>query len=240
MELKLKSYAAELRRKSGYNNAEPVNYKILLKQLDIITLFRPLSADFSGMSYKEDDSMFMLVNSNHSLGRQNFTIGHELFHLYFDKGFVPHKCNTGLFPIKNANERMADLFASHLILPEEGILQYIPEEELIKDAIKLPTLLKIEQTFCSSRQALLHQLLKMELISKKFLDHYSANVKSGARQFGFPLELYNSTPDNALVGAYGFLANNLWEQNKISEGHFRELMMAIGVDLNDNSFDEKT
>lgn len=240
MELKLKTNAAELRRKAGYNNAEPVNFMILLKQLDIITLFRPLSADFSGLSYKEDDCMFMLVNCSHSLGRQNFTIGHELYHLYFDKGFVPHKCNTGLFPLKNANERMADVFASYLILPEEGILQYIPEEELTKDAIKLPTLLKIEQTYCSSRQALLHQLLKMELIGKEFIEHYSVNVKSGARQFGYPLELYNSTTGNALVGAYGLLANNLLEQSKISEGHFRELMMAIGVDVNEISFDEKS
>lgn len=239
MELKLKTYAAEFRRKAGYNSTEPVNFMILLKQLDIIALFRPLSADFSGLSFKDGDSMFMLVNCNHSLGRQNFTIGHELYHLYFDKDFVPHKCNTGLFPSKNANERMADIFASHLILPEEGILQYIPEEELIKDAIKLHILLKIEQTYCSSRKALLSKLSKMELISKKYSESLSVNVQSGARKFGYPLELYNSTTDNALVGAYGLLANNLLEQNKISEGHFRELMMAIGIDIYEITADEK-
>jgi len=239
MELKLKLYAADLRRKAGYNSTEPVNFMILLKQLDIMSLFRPLSPDFSGLSIKEGESRFMLINCNHSLGRQNFTIGHELYHLFFDKDFVPHKCNTGLFPTRNANERMADVFASHLILPEEGILQYIPEKELIKDAIKLPTLLKIEQTYCSSRKALLHQLSKMELTSKEYNDHFSVNVQNGAWQFGYPLELYNPTTANALVGAYGSLANKLLEQDKISEGHFSELMMAIGIDINDIPTDEK-
>jgi Zn-dependent peptidase ImmA (M78 family) len=240
MERKLKLFASDFRRKAGYNHTEPVNFMILLKQLDILALFRPLSADFSGLSVKDGDNRFMLVNCNHSLGRQNFTIGHELYHLYFDKGFVPHKCNTGLFPGRNPNERMADIFASHLMLPEEGILQYIPEKELTKDAIKLPTLLKIEQTYCSSRKALLYQLSKMMLISKEYNDLFSVNVQSGARQFGYPLDLYHPTTENALVGAYGALANKLFEQDKISEGHFRELMMAIGIDINDIPDDEKS
>jgi Zn-dependent peptidase ImmA (M78 family) len=239
MELKLKLYASELRRKAGYNSIEPVNFMILLKQLDVLTLFSPLSQDFSGLSIKEGHNRFMLINCNHSLGRQNFTIGHELYHLYFDKDFVPHKCNAGLFPARNANERLADIFASHLLLPGEGILLYIPEKELIKNAIKLPTLLKIEQTYCSSRKALLHQLSEMELISREYIDHFSLNVQSGARQYGYSLELYNPTVANALVGAYGSLANKLLEQDKISEGHFSELMSAIGIDINDTPTDEK-
>jgi hypothetical protein len=41
------------------------------------------------------------------------------------------------------------------------------------------------------------------------------------------------------VGAYGNLANRLYEEDKISEGHYRELLMAIGVDINEIREDEE-
>lgn len=238
MEYRLKSYVADFRNHSGYNSTEPVNFISLLQKLDILTVFKLLSEDFSGLSIKDGENRFMLVNSNHSVGRQNFTIGHELYHLFYDKEFVPHKCQTGLFPKKNTNERMADIFASHLLLPEDGIIRLIPDEEMGKDKIKLATLLKIEQTYGSSRAALLTQLEKMGLTSKGFDKKYLTSVKTGARQHGYSIDLYERTNEKAILGTYGSLATKLYEKDQISESHYQELMKSIGVDVNEISTDE--
>jgi len=239
MEYRLKSYVIDFRNRFGYNSSEPINFVSLLQKLDILTVFKPLSEDFSGLSIKSGENRFMMVNSNHSLGRQNFTIGHELYHLFYDQEFVPHKCQTGLFPKKNINERMADIFASHLLLPEDGITRSIPEEEMGKDKITLATLLKIEQTYGSSRAALLTQLGKMGLTSKGFDEKYLNSVKSGARQHGFSTELYDHTTEKAILGTYGSLANKLFEMDQISESNYQELMLSIGIDVNEIVTDEE-
>lgn len=238
MEFRIKSYVADFRSRFGYNNSEPVNFVSLLNRLDLLTVFRPLSEDFSGLSIKNGENRFMLINSEHSLGRQNFTIGHELYHLYYDQHFIPHKCQTGLFPRREVNERMADFFASHLLLPEDGIIRLIPEAELGKDLINLSTLLKIEQTYGSSRAALLTQLEKLGLMSKGFTEKYLKSVKSGARQHGYSTELYEATPAKSILGTYGSLATKLFESEQISESHYQELMISIGIDVNEISTDE--
>ncbi|NEW80770.1 MAG: ImmA/IrrE family metallo-endopeptidase [Mariniphaga sp.] len=239
MEYRLKSYVADFRNRFGYNSTEPIGFNSLLQKLDILSIFKPLSEDFSGLSIKDGDSRFMLVNCNHSVGRQNFTIGHELYHLFYDKDFTPHKCQTGLFPRKNGNERMADIFASYLLLPEEGILQLISDEELGKDQIKLATLLRIEQTYGSSRAALLNQLSKMDLASKSFVEKYSIQIKTGARQHGYSVDLYEYTGAKAILGTFGSLANKLFEKDQISESHYQELMLSIGIDVNEIVSDEE-
>ena len=239
MEYKLKLQAMNFRNRFGYNSSEPINFLSLLQSIDVLTVFKPLSDDFSGLSFKEAQDMFMLVNSSHSLGRQNFTIGHELYHLFYDTAFKPHKCSTGQFQTKNQNEFWADIFASHLLLPAEGIANLIPDDEFHKDSIRLGTLLKIEQTFQSSRAALLHQLSKMNLASKAFIEKYSSGIKNGALQYGYSTLLYEPSGDIKVLGAYGSLANRLYDENRISEGHYRELLIAIGVDFNELIEDEE-
>lgn len=238
METKLKADAAKFRKQFGYGSAEPIDFKNLFFRLDILVAFFPLNDDFSGMSIKSEENCFMLINSNHSVGRQNFTICHELYHLYYDPDFEPHKCQTGLFPKRGGSELLADQFASFLILPEEGILSLIPEPELKVDGIKLLTLLKIEQTYQCSRSALLMRLLKMKQITQTYFETYSWNVKLSALQNGFECELYAPTTGKKILGPYGGLASHLLENEKISQGHYRELMAAIGISIDELTVDE--
>ncbi|WP_423129813.1 ImmA/IrrE family metallo-endopeptidase [Gaoshiqia sp. Z1-71] len=239
MEFKLKARAANFRNRFGYSNSEPIEFRSLLWKLDILTVFYPLGEDFSGLSVLADDSRFILVNSGQSLGRQNFTIAHELYHLFYDNDFVPHKCNTGQFPSKNSTELKADLFASFLLLPEDGITDMISEREMMQDKIQLSTLLKIEQTYGSSRMALLIRLLSMKLITQSLVVQYSANILKNARQYGYSPALYTRTDEKLIIGPYATLANKLFDENKISEGHYRELLAAIGIDVNEIISDEE-
>lgn len=137
---------AEFRADNGLSASEAINLKSLLLKLNVLTIFRPLSDNFSGMCLKDGSGhRFMLVNSSHSRGRQHFTIAHELYHLYIESKPTPHKCNP-CSGSKDPVEQSADMFASSLLMPETGLCQLIPENELktkdlIGNSVEIGTLL---------------------------------------------------------------------------------------------------
>ena len=81
----------------GCGLADPIRIKAMLLKLNILTIYRPLSENFGGLSLrsKNGEERFMLVNSNTKRGRQHFTIAHELYHLYYDEDPKPHVCRLG-------------------------------------------------------------------------------------------------------------------------------------------------
>ena len=200
-------------------------------KLNILTIFRPLSENFSGMCLKDkSDHRFMLVNSNQSRGRQHFTIAHELYHLYIEENPTPHKCNPGNGS-KDPVEQCADMFASSLLMPETGICQLISETELATKNISIATVLKLEHYFSVSRSALLYRLLNIKLITEATRAKIAAlGVKSSARCFGYDTALYESANEGLIIGDFGEKAHGLFEQGKISEGHYIELLHKINID----------
>ena len=62
---------------------------------------------------------------------------------------------------------------------------------------------------------------------------------SAALKHGYSIELYSKGEERALLGTYGSLANKLFQEEKISEGHYTELMMAIGIDINESFVNEE-
>ena len=231
VEVEIEKKAFAFRQQNGLSSAEPIRLKSLLLKNNVLTLFKPLSESFSGMAIKLGaQNRFMLVNCELSLGKQHFTIGHELYHLFIQENFTAQKCSVGAFDgAKDPEEYRADLFAAFLLLPEEGIKQMIPDEELRRGAtISIKTILKIEQYYSVSRRALLYRMLHLEFIPQAAYDEFSFAVKRGASLNGYPTYLYEPGNANEVIGDYGVLANGLFEADKISESHYLELMSAIG------------
>lgn len=237
MKLTIKKDAVEFRKELGYGNTDALNLTNVLIKLNIITVFKRLSDGFSGMALSSGDRKFILINSAHSRGRQNFSICHELFHLYKDDVFKPHHSYAGSFNRKS-NEFLADTFASYFLLPDDGVLSLIPDTELIKDHIEISTILKIEHFFGCSRNALLYRLKEMDLISKASYDKYNQSIIKTARLNGYTTELYEPGNDGKVIGDYGPLAKSLYDQEKISESHYQGLMNDIGIDIFNNIYDE--
>lgn len=227
----LKQEASELRRKLGFNDFESISFKSLLLKEKILTYFSPLDDDFSGMALKLDDINLVLINSAHSLGRQHFTICHELFHIFIDKDFSPHKCKAGIFNKGNKSEYLADIFASHFLLPENGLLSMIPRNEWIKDKIQLATILKLEQYYACSRRALVNRLYNLRFISFDHKESLCNNISQTAQLYGFPVTLYKPDNKSEVWGDYGTLAKTLFDNEKISEGQYASLMADIGIDI---------
>lgn len=227
----IEKQVSEFRTDNGLSTSEPITLKSLLLKLNILTVFRPLTETFSGMCLKDNsEHRFMLINSNQSRGRQHFTIAHELYHLYIEEKPTPHKCNPGCGS-KNPIEQCADMFASSLLMPEAGLCQLIPESELKSKNISTATVLKLEHYFSVSRSALLYRLLNIGLITETTRSNLaSIAVKYSAQCFGYDIALYNAANEGLVIGNFGEKARLLFEQEKISEGHYLELLHKIRKD----------
>jgi len=224
-----KKQATEFRLRQGIGPQDPIRFQSFLVRLKILAVFRPLSDNFSGMSIRQENFQFMLINCAQSLGRQNFSVAHELYHLFVEPNNDEyHVCMQT--QISTETERKADRFASQLLLPDAGILSMIPEEELKVNSIALPTVLKLEQFYFSSRHALAIRLRNLGLIDARKQDELMQDVKRGARSFGFDCALYEPSHP-CVIGDYAELANQLYSNGKMSESHFMQLMMDIGVDV---------
>jgi len=222
--------ASELRSEWGLSPYDPVPIKQLLLKLNILTLFRSLEENLSGMCLKRNEKRFLLINSNHPIGRQNFSIAHELYHLFVQETFDVHYCNPGNHSsIKQ--EKEADFFASVFLMPEIGIKKMIPEQELIKRDVSVATLLKLEQYYGVSGMALLVRLKALGLITKEKFSEYQGLPKiRTAREYGYDPALYLPGNDGLVLGDYGVKAKALLDKDLISEGHYIELLSKIGVD----------
>ena len=234
-DLLLEKEASKFRSEKGLNNNEPIRLKSLLQKANVITVFSPLTDNFSGMAIKAAQPpathRFILINSNQSLGKQHFTICHELYHLYIQADFSSQVCITGKFDKRaDKNEYNADVFASYLLLPTEGILENIPNEEIAQKKVSLKTVLFIENLYSCSRRALLYRLKNLNLVNSNEYDAFIVNIKRGAIENGYSATIYEPGNNNLVIGDYGAVAKDLFDQEKISQSHYYTLLTDLGID----------
>ena len=217
--------AQKFRSKLGLSMTEPISVKIVLRKLGILAMFRPLSDNSYGISAKsESGKMFMLVNCNSTKGRQHFTIAHELYQLVYDESPQPHMCGG----VATGVEKDANLFASALLMPREGLLSMVSDEEVKNRKVKLVTVLRMEQLFGVSRITLLLRLKDIGVITQQCLEELKAvHVKESAVQYGYDLSLYEPANKGIVIGDFGEKARLLFESGRISEGHYYELLNMI-------------
>ena len=220
--------AAKMRVEAGLNQTEPIHTKTLLRKLGVMVMYRPLSVRACGLSLQSADGKmkFMLINSKNSRGRQHFTICHELFHLYYDETPKPHVCGKPDLE-REPSERNANAFASALLLPREGVLSSIPAEEIMSRSISMATLLRLEQLYEVSHQSLCYCLRRMKLLTEEELQLHieeSKMIQDIATSYGYNIALYQEGNENVTIGDFGEKARKLYDMERISEGHYVELL----------------
>ncbi|MGL4412432.1 MAG: ImmA/IrrE family metallo-endopeptidase [Tannerellaceae bacterium] len=220
--------AKKFRVENGISLTEAINLKSLLRKLNILTIFRPLSDNFHGMSLRSAAGLkFILINTNNPKGRQHFTIAHELYHLFLDEDPCPHVCQQNETQ-KNVQEANADMFAAALLMPEDGLREFITTEEIKGSQLRLSTIIKMEQYFTVSRAALLFRLKNCKLITaSEYTVLQGFPVIESAKQYGYDTALYRSGNEGLVIGDFGEKARMLYEQEIISEGHYQELLNLI-------------
>lgn len=225
--------ATTFRINNGYSAIEPIQLSRLLLKKNILTVFRKLPTSFGGMAIKvEKDLMFMMINHQHTIGKQHFTIGHELYHLNIQVNFDSRRCETGLFENqKEIEEYKADYFSACLLLPEAGIINLIPaSEKLHPNMISDETIFKVHQYYGVSINAVIFRLNELGIVNKNFFDKFATGKINMALRLGFEATLLKPGNKNRIIGDYGLLVSNLYRNHKISETHYLELLNDINID----------
>ncbi|MEG0362087.1 MAG: ImmA/IrrE family metallo-endopeptidase [Longicatena sp.] len=89
----LNNKALSLRKELGEDATSPIDIFSLIHTMPNLTLvYYSMGQHLSGMCIKNDGNSVVVVNSSMSLGRQRFSMAHELYHLYYDDSKQPTVC----------------------------------------------------------------------------------------------------------------------------------------------------
>ncbi len=228
--LECKEKVAEFRNRFGFGPNDPIHLRSFLLQQNVITLFRTMSAWFAGMAMIVDSKRFMMINHTHTLGKQHFTVAHELYHLFVQENFTSQKCKTGLFlKQEDLEEKKADLFAGALLLPEMGVISLIPKEERT-GKVSDQTLFKIQQVYSASVSATIYRLVELGFVDNSYFDLYKSGSTERMRNLGFDTRLMYPGNQELTLGDYAVKAGTLFQQGKISESMYLSYLNAIQID----------
>ena len=100
---------------------------ILEDKLDTLVLFVDTVPGVSGAACQLGPLNIIIINRGESKGRRSFDVGHELFHLItWSEMAPPHIENSNqISPSEKRIEKLADNFASGLLMPRHVVLKLI-------------------------------------------------------------------------------------------------------------------
>lgn len=223
----IENEASQLRERFYLGDRLPVDIEGLLLKQGILTVFTPMSADFSGMCLKYDDKTnFMLVNSDIVLGGQNFTIAHELYHLYVQDTheFKVHSCD--IINPQSPIERHANTFASYFLMPRAGVIDVMQRIGCSKKNVNAAHIIVMCNYFGVSYLAMLVRVNKILVLSQeRFEALKEVQPVSMAKEFGLKTDVFvKPIVKEKVIGDYASKAQSLYESELISKGHLIELL----------------
>jgi Zn-dependent peptidase ImmA (M78 family) len=228
-----KDAATRFRRQFDLGDADPIHIETVLNKLKLLTVFAQMSDNFSGMAAKIDGNRFLLINCAHTRGRQIFTICHELYHLYIQETFEFEVISHSTKMLKDDQEKLADAFASELLIPEKGIQELVIKENYIGKTIVLDHVIKLEHYFQVSRAAMVYRLISLGFLDKS-TEHnpiFMSNVKDAALKRGYEINLYEPSKPRIISSDYFEKAQHLYNKDKIGLADYAQLLHDIGIDL---------
>ena len=228
--IELNSEAIILRKEFGEDTNSPIDIFSLIHNNDNLTIvFYPMSSRVSGICIRDGKNKIIGVNSTSTYGRQRFTIAHELYHLYFHEDFESVVCFIDLEMNKSPEEKEADVFASYFLAPYEALSYFISNKlQKGKQELEIEDVVKIEQHFGMSRQAILWRLKNDGYLSPEKADTMKTGIIVSARKLGYDDKLYIPTPVDkqyATFGKYVRLAEELKTKELVSTGKYEELLL---------------
>ncbi len=183
------------------------------------------SSTDSDFESKISSDMLIGINSNMSIGRQNFTLAHELYHLLYEE----NKNNFVIcdYSSESESEIEANIFASYLLIPYEGLKRYAKNMNISKWS--LDDVIAAEQYYQISHMALLFRLVEQNFITEEeSLEFQNVKISHEARIRGFNDDLYYPSPEDRKyfsLGNYVKSVGKAYSSNKISVGKKDELLL---------------
>ena len=228
--IKAHSLAVTTRLNLGLQSTEFVDVYKAITTFYINCVKRPLESTISGATITtSNDIKVILINSSKSIGHQNFTIAHELYHCLHDNNMTHRTCMAEVFSKRHTNEQIADWFATYLLMPEDAIYYQLALRNKLEEQINIADIVNLEQYFSVSRKAMCWRLEELRLITKQDCDKFSANVIRTAKVLGKDTALYLPSNKSILISDYAEIAYALIEKGVITQSRYEEILMDAGL-----------
>lgn len=227
--LDISTKAQFLRRELGEDMESSIDIFSLTHTIPKLTLvYYPMGEKISGMCIKNDGYPVIAINSAMSIGRQRFSLAHELYHLYFDNSEHSIVCSKNIGG-GNDIEKSADKFASYFLMPPLALETLIKKYKIDSfEKIGIKEIVKLEQYFGVSRQALLYRLIGDRKLTVEEAEKFREGVISSAVNLGYDYALYKPLPENKQYKTYGYYiekVEELYEKDLVSTGKYEQLLL---------------
>ena len=220
--LELSKTANMCRKLWGIDEFVPIDiFSVVLEKMENVTIiFFNTDENLSGSSIKTKDQNIIFINSSHSLGRQRFTLAHEIYHLKYDE-----HCVCDLSIENDQIEEDANKFASYLLMSNAALYNY-ERENNIKEW-NLDKVIQAEQYFQISHKAMLRKLMELDRISEETAEEYLPSIMYNARLRGYDIKLYEpySEDENLILGNYVHMVMKAYDNGYIGDSKKDELLI---------------
>jgi len=139
----------------------------------------PLQERIAGLCARVDDLAIALIDSSAIVGRQRFTVAHELCHLLVGDGeqVIVDERLTG----QSLVEMRANSFAAHFLMPAKAVRRYLRQRDVDEEVA-----VELQYTFGVSLDALLWHLVNLDMISENRRQQiHSVGPKALAFRYGY-------------------------------------------------------
>lgn len=230
------SCAKDQRRDLGFGDSEPVSS--LRKTLDekgVHVFIDSLDSKLAGLyAYVENFGYCILVNRKHPQARRRWTIAHEYGHFLFDRD---RRGVDFVQPMKRKpeNERFADAFAMHFLMPGDGVQRRFHDTYRQKGDVNVGDVLRIADYYGVSLMAMVLRLESLGLIKKGSWD---AIKQTGARVQDLRAasgveKIEEKDTVEIFPDRYLILAVQAWSSDAITTSQFAKLIRKPIVEARD-------
>jgi len=186
--------AVSLRKQLGDDATSPIDIFTLAYSIDRLSIvYYPMGERLSGICVKDERSNVIAINSSMTLGRQRFSMAHEL-------------------------------------LPPDALSDMIKQiKKVPSDKLSIKHIVRIEQYFQTSRQAVLYRLVGEDELTLQEAESMRENVILSAVNLGYDDTLYKPTSVEKQYGTYGYYiqqVKKVMERGLISSGKYEELLLS--------------
>ena len=120
------------------------------------------------------------------------------------------------------------MFAAFLLMPPASLMNKVKSFE--EKDINIKQVIQLEQYYGVSHQAMLNQLVNLEIIPQNNANDMKKGVLKVAEELGYDTNLYHALPQDEQYKTNGYLIEqvfNAFGKNKISDSKFEEILLNV-------------
>jgi Zn-dependent peptidase ImmA (M78 family)/transcriptional regulator with XRE-family HTH domain len=223
--------AMKLRASLGLGFGPLKDLAAVLENHGVKIVNRPMRKDSKAWGFSITSKTFgncIFINARSAMGRQNFTLSHELGHLVLD-----HHHTATIYSAAQSPETLddgkqalietrANVFAAEFLAPELGVKEVLSKlgiDETSKERLTPHVVHYIAEHFGMSYESMLWRLINIKMISKQEREDFARYQD----QFAQPIPVGNER-EVTLPERYKALALEAYKRTKISIGRLAEFL----------------